>query len=58
MPVKLLEGRSPIIDLENTIRKLEGDIRFYNGKIFPGLDIENAKIRLKEYKDAVKKLKE
>ena len=58
MRVKLLEGRSPIIDLDNTIRKLEGNIRFYDGAIFPEVDIEDAKIRLKEYKDAVKKLKE
>ena len=52
MIVKLLEGRNPIIDLEITIRKLERDIKFYRGKIFPDVDIDDAEIRLKEYKDA------
>ena len=43
MCVKLLERRSHIIDLENAIRELEGDIRFYNGATFPEVYIEDAK---------------
>lgn len=57
MSVKLLENRDPIIDLEHTIRELKEDIRFYDGAIFPDVDIDDAKMKLQEYKNAVEKLK-
>lgn len=57
MLLKLLEGRNPVIDLEITIEKLRRDIKFYANTIFHNIDIEDAKEKLREYENALEKLK-
>lgn len=58
MLLKLLEGRNPVIDLESTIEKLRSDIKFYTNTTFHNIDIEDAKKKLREYENALEKLKD
>jgi hypothetical protein len=58
MTLKLLEGRNPIIDLENTVEQLRSNIDFYMTTAFHNVDIKDAEEKLKEYEDALKTLKD
>lgn len=58
MILKLLECRSPVIDLEKTIERLKTDIKFYTCTAFHNVDIEDAKEKLQEYDDALKTIKD
>jgi hypothetical protein len=58
MTLRLFEGRHPITDLEITIEKLRRDIEFYTLTTFHNVDMKDAEEKLREYEDALEKLKD